>query len=130
MWDDHIAQISSKVTRNINLLRWMCTSYPNKQCRSSFYEAYILPTFDYCDILWNCCIKHQATVLERLQNYAGRIILRERRVTLASAIRERLGWCTLMQPPRCRISVQVPKESDPPLRTISAISLSLPGAAF
>ena len=60
-----------------------------------FYEAYILPTFDYCDVVWFCCTRTQALKLERLQNYAGRVILKEPRISSATSIRKKLGWTTL-----------------------------------
>ena len=50
-----------------------------------FYNSYcILPLFDYCDVVWNCCTDVQANKLERLQNYARRIILKKRKSTSAT----------------------------------------------
>ena len=49
-WDDHIAHVSSKVSRNINLLRRISWFLP-RHALQAFYKAYILPSFDYCDVV-------------------------------------------------------------------------------
>ena len=68
-----------------------------RELRFIIYKAYILPSFDYCDVVWNNCTEKLAMKLERLQNYAGRIILKERRVTSATSIRRELHWLTLKE---------------------------------
>ena len=93
-WDDHIQLITTKVTRNINLLRNLSWFLP-RSALLKFYEAYILPTFDYCDVVWFCCTRTQTLKLERLQNYAGRVIPKEPRISSATSIRKKLGWTTL-----------------------------------
>ena len=67
------------------------------ELRLIIYKAYILPSFDYCDVVWNNCTEKLAMKLERLQNYAGRIILKDCRVTSATSIRRELHWLTLKE---------------------------------
>ena len=86
-WDNHIASITNMVSRNINLLRRMSWFLP-RPAMLLFYNSYILPLFDYCDVVWNCCTDVQASKLERLQNYAGCIILKKRKSISATWIRE------------------------------------------
>ena len=87
--DYHIVHVSAKVTQNINLL-WRLSWF-----LITFYNAYILQTFDYCDVVWQNCSQKASAQLERLQNYAGRVILKEPRATSAAWVKERLGWKTL-----------------------------------
>ena len=93
-WDDHIAYLSSKVSRSINLLRRLSWFLPRHVLKTS-YSAYILPSFDYCNVVWHSCSAKLVSKLELLQNYAGRIILKEPRSSSATTIRKTLGWSTL-----------------------------------
>ena len=36
----------------------------------TFYNAYILPSFDYCKVVWQNCSQKASAKLERLQSYA------------------------------------------------------------
>ena len=38
------------------------------------HRSYITPSFD-CDVVWGNCTKSECDILERLQNYAARVIL-------------------------------------------------------
>ena len=107
-WNDHIAHVSSKVHRNINLLRRLSWFLP-KNALTTFYKAYILPSFDYCDVVWHSCSQECSNRLERLQNYAGRVILKEPRSTSATWIRSVLGWDTLHSRRESHVATQVYK---------------------
>ena len=63
--------VSAKVTRNINLMRRLSWFLP-KHVLFTFYNAYILPSLDYYDVVW----QKDSTELERLQNYAWKVILK------------------------------------------------------
>ena len=107
-WDDHIALVTTKVSRSINLLRRMSWFLP-KSAMMQFYNAYILPSFDYCDVVWNSCTWKQALCLERLQNYAGRVILKKQKSTSSTWIRDQLSWPSLQARRSTHISTQVLK---------------------
>ena len=62
---------------------------------TNYYNAYILPQFSYADSVWNTCTRAQSIKLERLQNYAARVILGRRRESSATVMRQELGWPTL-----------------------------------
>ena len=93
-WDDHVSSILLKVSRNINSLRhlfWV----PPKCVLIWFHFSYVLPCFDYADVIWNgctikCCIK-----LERLQNLAARIIQHKKKLNSTTAVRSEMGWESL-----------------------------------
>ena len=109
-WDDHVTYLSSKVSRNINLLRRLSWFLP-RHVLMAFYSAYILPSFDYCNIVWHSCSAKLVTKLESLQNYAGRIILKKRRFCSATAVRKTLGWSTLQSRRELHTAIQAFKVS-------------------
>ena len=61
----------------------------------SLSHAYILPSFDYCDVVWSGCTKGEALPLEILLNFACRTVLSRRRDYFASAARSDHGLSTL-----------------------------------
>ena len=72
-----------------------------------FYNVYILPLFNYCDVVWNSCTQEQALCLEQLQNYASRVILKKQKSTSATWIRDQLSWPSLQARRSTHISTQV-----------------------
>ena len=93
-WDDHVSSIVLKASKKINLLRHLSWFLP-KCVLIQFYSSYILPCFDYADVIWNGCTVECCTKLERLQNYAARIILHRKRSDSATAMKSELGWESL-----------------------------------
>ena len=93
-WDDHIQLITTKVIRNIFYVIFH-GFYPEVLFWNS--EAYILLSFDYCDVVRFCCTRTQALKLERLQNYAGRMILKEPHISspIQASIHKKLRWTAL-----------------------------------
>ena len=61
-WHEHVQQVSSTVSRNLNLLWWL-SWFPPKSALLVFYCFYILPSFDYCDVVLH---KRGGTVLGTL----------------------------------------------------------------
>ena len=94
VWHEHVRYVRSTVSRNLNLLRRLSWFLP-KAALLVFYHSYIVPTFDYCDVVWGCCTKEDALSLERLQNFAARAILRQRRWYSAGSARRELSLSTL-----------------------------------
>ena len=58
------------------------------------YQSFMVPHFDYC-VVWHHCRASQTGRLERVQNYALRIILRKPPRTRSEPLRETLGMSTL-----------------------------------
>lgn len=85
---------SSKVAWNINILWWLSCFLPRHDL-VTFCNAYIRPSLDNCNVVWHTCSQKASTQLERLQNYARKVILKESRVTSSFWVRERLDWKTL-----------------------------------
>ena len=93
-WSDHINLVCNKVTRSLHLLRRLSWFLP-QPLLLLYLKSYILPSFDYCDVVWSGCTKDEALHLETLLNFACRTVLRKCRDYSASAARSELGLSTL-----------------------------------
>ena len=74
-WQDHIDYICNEINKKLGLFRRIKSCLP-LEARLMFLNSYILPIFDYADIIWgdrgNVALIEQ---LQVLQNKAARIIL-------------------------------------------------------
>ena len=55
----------------------------------------VLPHLDYCSVVWNNCGATLAGDVERIQNYALRVILRKPPLTSSELLRRTLCWTML-----------------------------------
>ena len=66
--------------------------FVNQETLLLIYNALIQPLFDYCDIVWDSLSVGLATRLQKLQNRAGRIILRANYETRSEEVLKILEW--------------------------------------
>ena len=92
-WSDHIDMVCNKVTCSLNLLRRL--SWFLLRPLLLYLKSYILPSFDYCNVVWSGCIKDEALHLETMLNFACCTVLCRCRDYTASAARGELGLSTL-----------------------------------
>ena len=93
-WADHIDMVCKKVSRSLNLLRRLSWFLP-RPLLLLYLKSYILPHFDYCDVVWIGCTKAESLRLESLLNFACRTVLHRCKFSSASAARNELGLSTL-----------------------------------
>ena len=93
-WVDHIDMVCKKVSRSLNLLRRLSWFLP-QSLLVLFLKSYILPHFDYCDVVWFGSTKSESHRLESLLNFACCTVLRRCKHSSASAARHDLGLSTL-----------------------------------
>ena len=93
-WVDHISMVCKKVSRSLNLLCQLSWFLP-RPLLLLFLKSYILPHFDYCDVVWFGCTNQEAHHLETLLNFSCRRVLRRHNDYSASAARRELGLSTL-----------------------------------
>jgi len=93
-WDAHINQICRNVSKYIGLFyrirEWLSADHLN-----TIYKALVLPRLSYCDVVWGNCNLALQDKMERLQNRAGRAILKVPVRTSSSLVRDKLGWIEL-----------------------------------
>ena len=61
-WDMHIREISSKIGRLVNCLRSLKYRL-NRKSLQTIYTSFILPHFDYSDVIWDGCTDELANSL-------------------------------------------------------------------
>ena len=73
-WQDHVDQMFSKINKKLGLLKRIRYCLP-LDARLLFFNSYVLPLFDYADIVWgdrgNSTLMLQ---LQSLHNKAAKII--------------------------------------------------------
>ena len=74
-WDAHLDYICTKVSKLVKFLGRL-RHYLNETSLTLIYRSIILPLFDYADVVYDSCNNRYSNQLQKLQNRAGRIILR------------------------------------------------------
>ena len=69
----------------------------NKETSLTIHNSLILHLFDYCDTVWGTVDSSLATMLQELNNRAGRVISELGYEIRSSEIRNQLGWSTLQE---------------------------------
>ena len=95
-WDEHNRSVINKTSMLISCLR----SYKYKISRKgseTMYKLFILPLFDYADIVWDNCTDTQSKMLENLHLEAIRIIIGGIRGISHEKLYKESGFCTLKE---------------------------------
>jgi hypothetical protein len=95
-WDEHIRAIASKVNMLISCLRTYKYRLGRKALET-MYRSFILPHFDYADIIWDNCTDAQSNTLEQLHLEAIRIIIGSVRGTSHYKLYDESGFCSLKE---------------------------------
>ena len=96
-WHKQTDSIKSKINKNLYLLKQIKTFLPHVS-RVLFYNSYILPTFDYCSLVWGNCSAENLDKLLKLQKKSVRLILDVNHNdynTRSADLFDKLGWMPL-----------------------------------
>ena len=83
-WDNHFKYVCKKVSSYIWLLSKI-KSYLTLEHRLIFYNAYILPQFNYCNMIWGNSSNYNVSKITKLQRRACKVILEHEYEDLDSA---------------------------------------------
>ena len=72
-WDEHVAYISSKIGRNLEVMKLLSDDIPLDSL-VTLYLTLIEPYFRYCNTIWRNCEQGLLNKLQTLQNRAVMII--------------------------------------------------------
>ena len=72
-WDEHIKQISSKVSKSIGIL-WKLKPFLTSKLLLVVYNTLVLPYLSYCNLIWSSACDTRIGKLFVLQKRAVRII--------------------------------------------------------
>ena len=81
-WNEHVTHLISKAAKKVGVpgrIRQNITT----NTAIMVYKSFILPVLEYCDTVWTCCGKVNASSLEKLQRRATRIIVKSSNSELA-----------------------------------------------
>ena len=105
-WTQHVKNVRRKSLAGLAAIRKSSTYLPTAT-RRLLYNALVLPHLDYCSVIYNSCSVSLSDQLERVQNYAMRIILKKPPRTHSESLRQTLGWTTLKKRRQNNILCQV-----------------------
>jgi hypothetical protein len=95
-WAVHINSVVSKTSLLVNCLRSF-KHYLNRKALETIYKSFILPIFDYADVVWDNCTDYQANMLEDLHLNALRTIIGTVRGTSHAKILIESGFSSLKE---------------------------------
>jgi len=69
----HIEKTAKKIVLGIGAIK-RCRPFVNRTTLESVFNALVQPYFNYCSEVWGHCNKSLSNKLQKLQNWAARII--------------------------------------------------------
>ena len=100
-WSDHVEYISSKINKNLGLLRRI-KNYLPYNIRLVFYNSLVLPIFDSADLVWgdkdNVSLMKE---LQILQNKAAKLILNRPLHSSSTDALKIFRWLNLEERRKC-----------------------------
>jgi hypothetical protein len=72
-FNDHIAELCKKTSRQLNVLKRI-GRHLSTQCKLLIYHSFILSNFNYCSLTWHFCNERSTQKMERIQERALRFI--------------------------------------------------------
>ena len=90
-WTEQVNKISVAISSKINLLQKI-RNYLPMHVRVIFFNAYILPLFDYCCNIWGNCNAYCLDKLNKLLKRSARVILEADISTPSSLLFKCLNW--------------------------------------
>ena len=95
-WDEHIRSVLNETSMLISCL-WSYKYKISRKVLETMYKSFILPLFDYADIVWDNCTDAQSKMLESLHLEAIRIIIGGICGTSHQKLYKGSGFCTLKE---------------------------------
>ena len=103
-WNLQVESVCKKANSKIALLKRI-NYFLNEHMRILFYNAYILPVFDYCCSIWGKTTQTHMKKVAILQKRAAKIILFKPNRTPSSELFKELEWLTFEN--RCKYQTAV-----------------------
>ena len=95
-WSSQLASLTSKISRDIGILRYSKTYVPASTVRQ-MYKSLVEPHFRYCCPVWDNVGETSLTKLQKLQNRAARIVTGSRYDQSVLPLIRALGWPTVRE---------------------------------
>ena len=95
-WKEQIDYVCKIVSTRLALLRRI-KQFIDIPTRILFFNGYILPFFNYCNLVWSSCTRSNIMRIEKLLKSAARIILDATYDERSEDLFNKLGWKTFLQ---------------------------------
>lgn len=95
-WQDQIDYVCKTVSTRLALLRRI-KQFIDIPTRILFFNGYILPFLNYCNLVWSSCTRSNVIRIEKLLKSAARIILDATYDERSEDLFSKLGWKTFSQ---------------------------------
>ena len=105
-WSEHVIRIRRKCLASLVQLRHVFPVLPRRM-RIMIYNVLVLPHLDYCSCVWSACGTNLQVKLERIQNYAMRMITSAKPRTPSAQLRAELSWMPLQDRRKMQIVTKV-----------------------
>ena len=102
-WHDHIADITSKTWKRINVF-WSLMFKLDRKTLETIYFSFIRPTLEYSDVVWDNCNCDEKYRIEQIQIEAALIVTGATRSCSRSKLLEDTGW---ISPRKKKIQPQI-----------------------
>ena len=109
-WNIQLSKVCAKLNSKISLLKRI-SYYLSLDMKQLFYNAYILPTFDYCCTVWGGSIHSQNTIY-KAQKRVARIILNKPPRTHSQSLFNELQWLSFSQRYQYHVALLVYKSKN------------------
>ena len=93
-WSQHIKQMKGRVTNIVRHLARASKLLP-RNAKRLLYDALVCPHLSYADVVWDGCLQQQRMELQRVHNFAARVIVGANSRTPSGPILEELGMVPL-----------------------------------
>ena len=93
-WTEQVNRMSAAISSRINLLLKIRRFLP-MHIRIIYFNAYILPLFDYCCTIWGDCATNGLEKLEKLLKKSARVILEADIFTSSKLLFNSLNWLNI-----------------------------------
>ena len=93
-WKEQVSHVRKKCLATLSKLRRIFPALP-VSTRILLYNALVLPHLDFCSSVWHHCGETLTGRIEKIQNYAMRLITSSPPRTSSDELCEKLSWMTL-----------------------------------
>ena len=98
-WSAQIKFICSNLNKKISLLKNIIY-FLTPEMRMLFYNAYVLPVFDYCCLVWGIGLQKDISKVLSFQKRIAKIIMNKSKRTHSAELFKELDWLSF--PERCK----------------------------
>ena len=93
-WSEPVSSIRRNCLAGLAQLRQIFPAVPRRTI-VVLYNTLVLPHLDYCSCVWLTCGVNLQMELERIQNYAIKLVTSAKSSTTSAQLRSELSWTTL-----------------------------------